>query len=314
MSVADTRSIYVEIDIRGSIDEVWRFTQTPHLHEQWDLRFTEIHYLPRTDADQAQRFLYETRIGLGMTIRGEGETVGQREVDGGQRTSALKFWSDDPRSLIRVGSGYWKYVPREGGTSVRFLTAYDYEVRFGVIGRWVDRWIFRPLMGWATAWSFDRLRLWIEDGIAPAVTMRRSLAHAVSRLAVSFVWVYQGAIPKLIFNHPDELAMLRASGLSLDSAHRVSVGAGWAEFVLGLVILLAWKTRWPLWCTLAVMPLAIIGVSIRSPGFLSAAFNPVSLNVSVGALAAVALLEGGAGLPSASRCVRQPSKSEESAS
>ena len=25
-------------------------------------------------------------------------------------------------------------------------------------------------MGWATAWSFDRLRLWLEEGIDPATS------------------------------------------------------------------------------------------------------------------------------------------------
>jgi hypothetical protein len=56
-------------------------------------------------------------------------------------------------------------VPTEDG--VRFLTQYDYEPRFGVAGRAVDGLLFRPLLGWATAWSFDRLRLWLEDGIPP---------------------------------------------------------------------------------------------------------------------------------------------------
>ena len=53
---------------------------------------------------------------------------------------------------------------------VRFLTRYDYETRFGPVGRLVDRLIFRPLIGWATAWSFARLRLWLEDGIDPGVS------------------------------------------------------------------------------------------------------------------------------------------------
>ena len=79
-------------------------------------------------------------------------------------------------SLIREGSGYWRYVPT--GDGIRFLTWYDYRTRFGPFGRVIDRLIFRPLMGWATAWSFDRLRLWIERGIDPALSMQRSLAHA----------------------------------------------------------------------------------------------------------------------------------------
>ena len=105
------RGIYVQIDIRAPLDRIWQLTQTPELHQQWDLRFSKIEYLARPDAEAPQRFLYATRIGLGLRIQGEGETVGSHDSANGQRTSALKFWSGDPKSLIRSGSGYWKYVP-----------------------------------------------------------------------------------------------------------------------------------------------------------------------------------------------------------
>jgi hypothetical protein len=152
-------SIYVETRVRGHLEDLWQRTQDPVLHERWDLRFSEIDYLPR-DGHEPQRFRYETRIGFGLRVRGEGESMGTRDGAAGERTSALRFWSDDPKSLIREGSGYWRYVPTADG--VRFLTWYDYRTRFGLLGRLVDRVLFRPLMGWATAWSFDRLRLWIE--------------------------------------------------------------------------------------------------------------------------------------------------------
>jgi hypothetical protein len=42
--------IYVERRVRGSVDEVWRVTQTPEVHQRWDLRFTEIRY-PRIEGD-----------------------------------------------------------------------------------------------------------------------------------------------------------------------------------------------------------------------------------------------------------------------
>ena len=56
--------------------------------------------------------------------------------------------------------------------------------------------MFRPLMGWATAWSFDRLRLWIENGIDRALSLPRTLIHVVERSSLGFVWLYQGLIPK----------------------------------------------------------------------------------------------------------------------
>lgn len=159
------KGIYVEIRIRGSMEDLWARTQDPSLHNAWDLRFTRIEYLPRPDHAEPQRFLYATRVGFGLEIKGEGESVATRVGENGASTSSLKFWSDSPLSLIREGSGYWKYVPTDDG--IRFITWYDYRVSFGWLGRLFDRLVFRPLIGWATAWSFDRLRLWIERGVPP---------------------------------------------------------------------------------------------------------------------------------------------------
>ena len=173
------RAIYVETFVRAPLDAVWEATQDPARHERWDLRFSSIRYLPRADKTGAQRFLYSTRIAFGLTIRGTGESVGAREGESGARTSALRFWSDDRRSLIREGSGFWRYVPVDGG--VRFLTRYDYDTRWGIAGALVDRVLFRPLLGWATAWSFDRLRIWLEDGIPPERARRLARASRCLR-------------------------------------------------------------------------------------------------------------------------------------
>ena len=117
-----------------------------------------------------------------------------------------------------------------GGTSptddgIRFLTSYDYRVRFGALGRAFDALCFRPLLGWATAWSFDRLRLWAEKGVAPSVSLERGLLHVLARTVVGFVWLYQGAIPKLIFRHADELAMIRRAGVPSGSE---GPSSGWS--------------------------------------------------------------------------------------
>ena len=298
-------SIYVEVRIYGSLDELWRLTQTPELHARWDLRFTDIEYLPRPDPEQPQQFLYATRIGFGLAVNGQGETVGEMAGAKGERTSALKFWSDDPKSLIQEGAGYWRYVPTDDG--VRFFTSYDYRVRFGALGRVFDRIAFRPLIGWATAWSFDRLRLWIEKGIDPAISLQRSLIHGIARGAVAFVWLYQGVAPKLLTLHTDELTLLRQSGISETDAPACAQVLGSCEVAFGLVMLLAFHRRWPLLLTVILMIVATIGVAIHSASFLLAAFNPVSLNLAMIALACIGLLAG-RDLPSARRCIRKPPK------
>ena len=82
------------------METLWQWTQTPELHVQWDLRFSTIEYLPRPDPAEPQRFLYATRIGCGLRIEGTGESFGTVENVSGTRSSVLKFWSSDRKSLI----------------------------------------------------------------------------------------------------------------------------------------------------------------------------------------------------------------------
>ena len=84
------------------------------------------------------------------------------------------------RSLIAAGHGYWRYVP--GPHGVRFLTGYTYTPRWGAAGRLIDL-VFRPLFGWATAWSFDRLRLWLEHGVTPQQALRNTWRQVTLRAA-----------------------------------------------------------------------------------------------------------------------------------
>jgi hypothetical protein len=295
-------SIYVEARIRGDLAEVWEKTQDPARHERWDLRFTRISYLPRPDESQPQRFLYETRIGFGLKIEGTGETVGEKAGPNGERSSALKFWSDDPKSLIREGGGFWKYVP-VGDGSVRFFTEYRYETRYGAVGALFNRLAFEPVMGWATAWSFDRLRLWIETGIDPAVSLRFALAHGLSRLTLAFVFLYHGLVPKLLLRHPDEVTLVARGGVPEALIPTVVGAVGVAEVVFAL-LLLGWHSHWPLILTVAGMVFALAGVALTAPTYLGAAFNPVTLNVSLIALALVGLLTE-RHAPSAARCSRR---------
>ncbi|MET0989504.1 MAG: SRPBCC family protein [Glaciihabitans sp.] len=159
--------IYVEITIAANIERVWELTQTAPLHPRWDLRFSRI--TPQTDttatlASGGTRFVYERHL-LVHTIRGTGTSLGERLRPDGTRTSALKFTTADRLSPLRDGRGYWRYIPITSPTTgVRFITGFDYEPGWG---RFLDDLFMRRLVGWMTAWSFDRLRIWAETGIEP---------------------------------------------------------------------------------------------------------------------------------------------------
>jgi hypothetical protein len=238
-----------------------------------------------------------------MQVAGEGESLGERDLPGGCRVSSLKFSSADPRSIIREGSGYWKYIPTSDG--IRFLTWYDYRTRFGRPGAIFDRFVFRPMIGWATALSFDRLRLWLEEGVRPETSLRQLLSHLCARGTLAFVFAYHGLVPKLLRRDADELALLRDAHLPLRSQSLALVALGIAELLLAVVLLRFWCRGWPAVLSLFLMLAATASVAVTSPRYLGAAFNPVTLNVCVAALAILDLLSL-KDLPSASRCRRTP--------
>ena len=112
-------SIYVEILVRCSMDALWRHTQSPALHEKWDLRFSKIDYLPKPHGPEPQRFRYSTRLGFGLHVYGEGESVGHRDLADGSRLSALTFSSGHSLSLIREGAGHcWRPPAAVGRAAV----------------------------------------------------------------------------------------------------------------------------------------------------------------------------------------------------
>lgn len=187
--------LYVEARIRTEMDTLWERTQDPAHHQRWDLRFTEIDQLPRPPGEP-QRFRYAVRVLPFLTVSGTGVSAGESGGPDGRRVSVLRFASAHPLSLLAEGSGYWRYVPTPDG--IRFLTGYDYRPRWGRFGAVADRWMFRPLMGWVTAWSFDRLRLWCEHGVSPA----RSLLYGVAEAAVRLLAVAGVLVLAALFGPP----------------------------------------------------------------------------------------------------------------
>jgi hypothetical protein len=151
-------SIYVETLIRAPMDSVWAATQDPHEHVRWDVRFSSI---VRTNPGEpgTEHFPYSRTVPF-HTVHGTGVNIGELRRPDGSRTSALRFWTSDRLSPIRSGRGYWRYVPTPDG--IRFYTGYDYEPGWGPLDV-----VVRPLLGWATAWSFDRMRIWLEGGPQP---------------------------------------------------------------------------------------------------------------------------------------------------
>lgn len=113
----------------------------------------------------------------------------------------------------------------------------------------------------------------------------------VSRIALAFVWIYQGAVPKLVCPSPVELGLLAHLGPLYGFMCSVM---GYGEMAFGLLLLLT-PWRWPFLLNIAAM-LSLFGfVSLHEPHLLVEAFNPVTLNVTVIALSIIAYREMGKG-------------------
>jgi hypothetical protein len=151
------RPVHVAVRLRTSVRRLWDLTQDHVLHPVWDHRFSRIEML----SDHIQtgtEMLYERTV-LGATIRG----FGRYKLHMPEKQSTFEFWSTDPRSIIRHGVGLWRYTPQGDGTVV-FATSYTYDVRWGALGRVIDRFFFRPFFQGETERSFRRLaRLWFDE-------------------------------------------------------------------------------------------------------------------------------------------------------
>ncbi len=41
------KPIYVSAEMNTTMEKLWEYTQEPHIHTEWDARFTEISYLEK---------------------------------------------------------------------------------------------------------------------------------------------------------------------------------------------------------------------------------------------------------------------------
>ncbi|WP_026583832.1 DoxX-like family protein [Bacillus sp. J33] len=295
------KPIYVEIPIQADIDDIWRMTQNPELHEQWDLRFSSITYLPKKSEDAPQSFLYETKIGCGVKVAGWGKSIGIHNKKDGSKTSSLHFGTDQVISPISEGKGYWRYIPGDNGSI--FLTQYDYDVRFGIFGQLLD-FFFRPVMGWATALSFDVLKRWIEKGESPRMQYVRFFSSAIVTMLFFFVWLYQGLVPKIIAKHPEEITMLSSlTSFEGSDAEKLAGIIGIFEILFAVIWLLYRKKRHLLALQMIVFPVLTIITLIASPSIASHPFNPVTFNACLWVLSIIGFLMA-ADLPSAASCKR----------
>ena len=75
--------------------------------------------------------------------------------------------------------------------------------------------------------------------------------------------------------------------------------------LFAFLLIIFWRQTWLLWLTLVLMLGGIPVVGVSAPEYLTAAFNPVTLNMSLVIFAAIALITR-RDLPTAANCRRKP--------
>ena len=109
------------------------------------------------------------------------------------------------------------------------------------------------------------------------------------QLSLVFLWLYQGLIPKILFQSAAEIAIWQNMGFELNLA-KIMVGlSGLAEMIFGLLFL-KWNHSILLHrmnvLGLIVLLLLII---ITNPLQLTTAFNPVVMNIAMLMLSVLAI-------------------------
>ncbi len=109
-------------------------------------------------------------------------------------------------------------------------------------------------------------------------------AH-LARLTVAAIFIYHGLVPKLLMRDATELQLLDAHSLP----HGSLALAGAGELLLGLLIALLHRQRWPLYVAQAALLVLLVDVAIFAPALLTQAFNPLTLNLAALVLGMIAL-------------------------
>jgi len=211
---AQNRKIVVEAIIPAPIELVWRRTQEPDLHVQWDIRFNTIRYLDEKDQRGFNLMDYRTRIGFGLEVAGFGHYLQSIPLS----LSTFEFDSNDWKSLITLGRGIWLYKSHQKGTY--FKTVYDYQTRHGLAGRVIDYVFFRNFIRLATEWGFETLRLWClgdENAVKGRSSRTKFLLFYVKRICgvsagqeSARSWLGTGNVSESSFPEVHEVAVASA--------------------------------------------------------------------------------------------------------
>ena len=123
-------------------------------------------------------------------------------------------------------------------------------------------------------------------------------SSTLARLGLSFLFIYQGLVPKLIFLDKTEL-YINQQHLellliqNLLTPELMAQLAGISEILLGILIIIFPRKNWPVWLAFIALAVLLLDIMVVVPELLSGAFNPVISNIVGMLLAWIALKDRG---------------------
>lgn len=123
-------------------------------------------------------------------------------------------------------------------------------------------------------------------------------SSTLARLGLSFLFIYQGLVPKFIFLDKTEL-YINQQHLELLPIQNLLTPelmaqlAGISEILLGILIIIFPRKNWPVWLAFIALAVLLLDIMVVVPELLSGAFNPVISNIVGMLLAWIALKDRG---------------------
>jgi uncharacterized membrane protein YphA (DoxX/SURF4 family) len=111
----------------------------------------------------------------------------------------------------------------------------------------------------------------------------------IIHMSLATLWIYQGLVPKILFQANDEIQIWRMQGFNPNTAIHLMQYSGVMEILFGCLFLCGYKSR--LLHRLNI--LGMLGLSFLIlgiyPQYFMQAFNPFVMNVAMAALSLTAL-------------------------
>ncbi|MBF0586164.1 DoxX-like family protein [Prosthecochloris sp. N3] len=112
----------------------------------------------------------------------------------------------------------------------------------------------------------------------------------VSRFALAFSWIYQGAVPKIACQSPGEIELIGHVLTVYEFACQAVTFMGYAEILFGVVLLLT-RRGWVFILNSVILLSLLLYVAVFQPDLFALPFNPLTLNTALIGLSVIAFHE-----------------------